>query len=66
MDVKGNKIYKMKYYSHFDKKVHWKNVKQIVENPKMVAKHGFLQFIHYTQNIKSVIVVIIVLTTINL
>lgn len=43
----------MKYYSHFDEKVHWKNVKHIVENPEKVARHGFFPFIHYTHNIEK-------------
>jgi hypothetical protein len=53
MDINKKKVYKMKHYSHFDKKVHWKNVRHIVENPEWVAKHGFFPFIHYTQNIKK-------------
>lgn len=41
----------MKYYAHFDHKVHWKRVRHIVEDPERIAKHGFYPFIHYTQEI---------------
>lgn len=44
-----NKIYKVKYYAHFDNKIHWSKVKHIVENQTMVSKHGFYPFIHYTK-----------------
>lgn len=48
MKVK-NKIYKMKYYAHFDNKINWNKVRHIVENPDKVAIHGFYPFIHYTK-----------------
>lgn len=47
------KIYKLKSYPHFDAKIHWKQVKEQVENPQYIVHHAFYPFIHYTQEMKK-------------
>ena len=49
MNNKKQRIFKIKYYAHFDNKIHWSKVKNIVITPEKVAKHGFYPFIHYTK-----------------
>lgn len=39
--------YKMKRYIHFDRKVKIETVESYVTNPKKIAEHSFLPFIHY-------------------
>lgn len=46
-----NSVYKK--YAHFDKRVMINDVWDYISNPKMVAKHGFYPFIHYTQIFKK-------------
>ena len=46
-----NSVYKK--YAHFDKRVMINDVWNYISNPKIVAKHGFYPFIHYTQVFKK-------------
>lgn len=45
--------YKTKRYTHFDYKVNIDRVKSYVTNPKRIAKHSFLPFIHYTSSFEK-------------
>lgn len=47
-----NSVYKK--YAHFDKRVMINDVWNYISNPKIVAKHGFYPFIHYTQVFKKI------------
>lgn len=49
MSMKKPKIYKLKYYPHFDAKIHWQLVKNQIEDEKYIAHHAFYPFIHYQQ-----------------
>ena len=49
MSHKNPKIYKVKYYPHFDAKIHWRSVKSQVEDEHYVSHHAFYPFIHYKQ-----------------
>lgn len=41
------RVYKNKWYTHFDSKKGFKCVVRLVENPDWIARHGFYPFIHY-------------------
>ncbi|OMD57614.1 reverse transcriptase domain-containing protein [Paenibacillus odorifer] len=41
------KIYKTKYFTHFDKRIPFINFKDKIQNPEWVAQHGFYPFLHY-------------------
>ncbi len=44
----SRKVYKDKYYTHFDVKKHHKDYEDRVENVSWVSKHGFYPFIHFS------------------
>lgn len=44
----SRKIYKDKYYTHFDVKKYHKDYEKRVENIAWVGKHGFYPFIHFS------------------
>lgn len=44
----SRKVYKDKYYTHFDVKKHHKDYENRVENVAWVSKHGFYPFIHFS------------------
>lgn len=49
MKIKRSKIYKLRKYPHFDNRIHWRDVKHLVENPDYIVHHSFYPFIHYIQ-----------------
>ncbi|RTE08608.1 reverse transcriptase [Paenibacillus whitsoniae] len=41
------KMYKAKYFTHFDKRISFEKVKDKIQNSEWVAQHGFYPFLHY-------------------
>ncbi|MFE0556492.1 reverse transcriptase domain-containing protein [Paenibacillus sp. NPDC058910] len=41
------KMFKTKYFTHFDKRISFENVKDKIQNAEWVTQHGFYPFLHY-------------------